>query len=155
MRFRAVFDMMVCLQAAANGEGASGACLRSAELDDVELIVSPAITAELRDVMTRPKIQKKFPSLTPQLLRQFFRRLAGCSTIIAFIPHIVSLPRDPKDEKYINLAIASDARYLVTRDRDLLDLMSLTDETSVHFRAAYPTIAIVEPAMFLDRLKTP
>ena len=35
-----------------------------------------------------------------------------------------------------------------------LDLMSLEDESSVNFRAAYPTIAIVEPAVFLERIKT-
>jgi predicted nucleic acid-binding protein len=32
------------------------------------------------------------------------------------------LERDPKDAKYVDLAIATKADFLVTRDKDLLDL---------------------------------
>lgn len=38
------------------------------------------------------------------------------------IANVFVLDRDPKDSKYIDLAIATKADFLVTRDNDLLDL---------------------------------
>ena len=38
------------------------------------------------------------------------------------IANIFVLERDPKDAKYVDLAIATKADFLVTRDKDLLDL---------------------------------
>ena len=40
------------------------------------------------------------------------------------VPRIYAPERDRKDEPYLNLALEARARYLVSRDRDLLDLMS-------------------------------
>jgi predicted nucleic acid-binding protein len=40
------------------------------------------------------------------------------------VPRVFEYPRDPNDEPYINLAIPARAKYLVSRDKDLLDLMS-------------------------------
>jgi hypothetical protein len=56
---------------------------------------------------------------------------------------VLQLPRDSKDEPYLNLAAATQASFIVTRDRDLLDLMN--DEA---FRAAYPQLTIVDPGAF-------
>lgn len=151
---RVVYDCMIYLQAATNELGAAGECLRVAELGRVELCVSPEVTAEVRDVLTRPKTLKKFRSLTPELLRKFFRRLAGCSTVMATVPKVVTLQRDPKDEKYLNLAVAANATAVVSRDNDLLDLMKTDDPDGVAFRAAHPTINILDPAAFLATLPT-
>jgi predicted nucleic acid-binding protein len=57
---------------------------------------------------------------------------------------VFSCPRDPDDEPYVNLAVAAGARYLVTRDKDLLDLMEDAD-----FRRRFATLAILDPAAFL------
>ena len=38
------------------------------------------------------------------------------------IANVFVLDRDPKDSKYIDLAFATKADFLVTRDNDLLDL---------------------------------
>ena len=60
----AVFDCMVFLQAATNDRGPAFTCLALAESNEVALFVTPVILAEVRDVLTRPKIQAKFPRLT-------------------------------------------------------------------------------------------
>jgi predicted nucleic acid-binding protein len=62
------------------------------------------------------------------------------------VPETFKLERDPKDERYINLAIASTAAYLVTWDRDLLDLM---DDKG--FRRQFPGLTILEPPAVLRR----
>jgi predicted nucleic acid-binding protein len=56
---------------------------------------------------------------------------------------------DDKDERYINLALASSAAYLVTWDKDLLDLM---DDQG--FRLQFPQLTILEPPALL-RLFSP
>ena len=56
----------------------------------------------------------------------------------------VTLPRDPKDEPYLNLAIVAVANYLVSRDKDLLDLMQ--DQS---FREHYSDLIILDPVAFL------
>ena len=62
------------------------------------------------------------------------------------VPEVFGLERDPKDEPYINLALASQASYLVTWDRDLLELMN--DEA---FRQRFPQLTILEPPALLQR----
>jgi predicted nucleic acid-binding protein len=63
------------------------------------------------------------------------------------VPRIYALERDRKDEPYLNLALEVRARYLVSRDRDLLDLMS--DEA---FSATYPELIILDPPSFLQAI---
>ena len=147
MTIRAVFDCMIYLQAASNWNGASGECIRRSLFGDFELCQSLQVLAEIRDVLTRPKIEKKFPELTLDRVNQFLKDISRYALQYPQPPTVFSLPRDPNDEKYLNLAIASNAQYLVTRDNDLLDLMK--DE---NFRSAYPTLEIVKPDAFLQLL---
>ncbi len=57
--------------------------------------------------------------------------------------------RDPKDEKYINLAAAAGAAYIISRDTDLLDLMTGFDEESKNFRQKFRLLKVIEPLEFL------
>ena len=67
MSRRAVFDAMVFLQAGANPSGPSGACFTLARAGTLELITGPATVAELRGLLARPNIRKKFPHLTDDI----------------------------------------------------------------------------------------
>jgi predicted nucleic acid-binding protein len=75
--------------------------------------------------------------------------LGRYAVIVSDIPEQFSYSRDPKDEAYINLALAARAPYLVTRDLDLLDLMKEDDVVGVAFRKQYPGLTIVDPPTFL------
>ena len=68
---RAVFDCMVYLQAAARSTGPAGTCLQTVRDGRLELVISPEIIAEVRDVLTRPKMLKKFPTLTVEAVEVF------------------------------------------------------------------------------------
>jgi len=144
MTLRAVFDCMVFLQGAARPAGPARACLRLAEAGKVTLCISASILAEVRDVLTRPKTQARFPLLTPAWVEELLQGIVGKSLAIQHVPAAFALERDPKDEPYINLAIAAAAKFLVTRDKDLLNLMSDSD-----FCQRYPALSILDPVAFL------
>lgn len=57
--------------------------------------------------------------------------------------------RDPKDEIIINLAIEAEADYIVSRDKDLLDLMTGYTDECKDFRRRFRRLKIVEPVEFL------
>ena len=118
MTIRAVYDCMIYLQAASNWSGASGECIRRSLLGDVELCQSLRVLAEIRDVLTRARIKKKFPDLTLDRVNLFLKDVSRYALQYPIPPSLFKLPRDPNDEKYLNLAIAANANYLVSRDKE-------------------------------------
>ncbi|MBX9582599.1 MAG: putative toxin-antitoxin system toxin component, PIN family [Gemmataceae bacterium] len=149
---RAVFDCMVLLQAAANDRGPAGRCLALAEAGVVTLCVGDASRAEIDDVVHRPSVRGRFRTLTDPWVATFLANLDRIAVRIDPVPAVCTLARDPKDEKYLNLAVAAGAAYLVSRDNDLLDLMTGTDADAVAFRTAHPGVLILDPAAFLQTI---
>jgi putative PIN family toxin of toxin-antitoxin system len=144
----AVFDCVVLLQAAANPSGPAGACLAFVESGDVKLFLSAAILEEARDVLLRPATRKRFPKLTAEKVDRFLLKVATLSTFVHDVPATPQLSRDPTDERYLHLALAAQASFIVSRDKDLLDLMK--DDA---FRKAYPALAIIDPPSFLTHVR--
>jgi putative PIN family toxin of toxin-antitoxin system len=143
-----VFDCMVFLQAAASDRGPAFACLSLVESNHVTLSLSPAILAEVKDVLSRPKLRAKFPSLTPERVDLFLLKVASIAVVTADAPDAGFPLRDPDDLPYLNLAIATGAAYLVTRDPDLLDLMK-----DSAFLAQHSHLRIVDPVEFLQKAR--
>jgi uncharacterized protein len=135
---------MVFIQALANDLGPASACLQLARDGKIALCVSPAILAEVAEVLARPKLRKKLPSLTAGRITAFLEDVANFAELFLDVPSQFRYDRDPKDEPYINLAIFVNARYLTSRDRDLLDLSE--DDT---FRLRFPDLLILDPVTFL------
>ena len=109
----------------------------------IELCVSQQILDEVANVLFRPSIRKKFPALNDAMVAAFLAGMQQQARFFNEVPRSMKLPRDPKDEPYLNLALHAGADYLVTRDTDLLDLASATD---LGFE-------IVDPLAFLTRLR--
>ncbi len=63
------------------------------------------------------------------------------------------LERDPKDAKLIDLAIASKADFLVTRDKDLLDLREHGSPLLPVFEKLELQCKIVDPFEMLSYLR--
>lgn len=146
---RAIFDCMVFLQAAVRESGPAAACLRLGEREVVDLTVDEGGLAELADVLARPGIRTRFPTLTDELADQFLARLRRAARVVATAPATFPFDRDPKDAKYLDLALDVGADFLVTRDNDLLDLMTGDDATARAWRERAPTVRIVDPVEFL------
>jgi putative PIN family toxin of toxin-antitoxin system len=149
----AVFDCMILLQAAANPAGAAGACFAAAEAGSAVLVVSPATRAEFDDVLSRRITRRRFKVLTDSKVDKFVARLTAVARLVGDVPDVIALARDPKDSKYLNLAVAANAAYVVSRDNDLLDLMTSPDPEPAAFRAAHPALRIVTPPDFLAALR--
>lgn len=149
----AVFDCMVFLQGAARDTGPAAACLRLVQNGYVHLYLTNDILAELGDVLARPRVRKRFPLITPEYVESFLRGLREIADVIADVPQLVVLKRDPKDEKYLNLAVAVGAQYLVSRDKDLLDLVSEPPDEGRTIRERFPKLAIFDPVEFLMAIR--
>jgi putative PIN family toxin of toxin-antitoxin system len=152
---RVVFDCMVFLQGAARESGPAAACLRLAEQGFVQLCVSKEVLAEVRDVLSRPNLRRKFPSLTPERIAAFLEAVCRGAVLLEEVPSAVTLNRDPKDEKYLNLTVAAGAEVLVTRDNDLLDLREEANPVGRQLRQQYPSLRILDPVEFLRQFQRP
>jgi putative PIN family toxin of toxin-antitoxin system len=148
-----IFDTGVVLQAAINPNGPSADALEQFDRERVTVYVSPRLRSEWEDVLTRPAIRRKNPQITDAQVEAALQRFDDRATMVPNAPTHMVLPRDPNDEPIINLAIHVQARYLVTRDRDLLDLMDKSRPDGRDFRERFPNLTILDPVAFLRALQ--
>lgn len=88
---------------------------------EFQLVISSELIEEIRGVFIRPKFAKYFTSDNLEMLLKFMKERA-VSFILEDIP---SRCRDPKDDYLLELALVSDADFLVTGDKDLLDIKEI------------------------------
>jgi putative PIN family toxin of toxin-antitoxin system len=113
---------------------APGRAVRKA-VDEAQLLVSEATLEELADLLARAT----FDAYASIADRQEFIRLLGRIAELVPITYRVQACRDPKVDKFLELAINGRADLIVTGDRDLLELNP--------FRG----VAIITPAVYLER----
>ncbi len=87
--------------------------------------------------------------MTDDAVQRFIAAIEELARIFLEVPRILQFDRDPKDEPYLNLAVATGASYLVTRDKDLLDLADASTPDGKRLRHHTPKLRIVEPRAFL------
>lgn len=148
-RLRAVFDCNTLLQAAAFDAGPAAECLRLVESGRVELFISKQTVAELRRVLDYEEVRAISPNLTALETTAFIRRLTFRATLVRRVRHVFDYPRDRNDEPYINLAVAAKAHFLVSRDKDLLTLMTGHSAIAKRFRQRTHPLGVVDPVTFL------
>lgn len=116
---RVVIDPNVLVSAAISSAGQPRAIVNAWTEERFELIASPAVIEELRDVLHRPKLRRW---ISLDLADAFVDGLAEDATIVADPPALPGVSRDPDDDYLVALARATGVDYLVSGDRDLLDL---------------------------------
>jgi uncharacterized protein len=94
-----------------------GAAVRKAIRAD-RLLGSEPTLSELADVLSR----SKFDRYVTVAEREQFVRLLGRFMEMVAITHSVRACRDPRDDKFLELALNGSADIIVTGDRDLLAL---------------------------------
>lgn len=88
---------------------------------EYQLVVSSELTEEIREVFMRPKFTKYYTHENLELLLKFLKNRAVSFTL----KNIPSRCRDPKDDYLLELALVSDADFLITGDKDLLDIKEI------------------------------
>jgi putative PIN family toxin of toxin-antitoxin system len=100
------------------------------------LVVSSETLIELGEVLSRPKFDRYLPFADRF---EFFDRLRRLALHIPRVPTVVAC-HDPKDDKFLALALGSRAAFILSGDDHLL---------SMHpFRG----IPILSPRQYLDNL---
>lgn len=81
-------------------------------------LMSSETLGELADVLSR----EKFDRYVSREDRQGFLRLLGGVSRVIPITQRIAACRDPKDDKFLDVALNGNARVILTGDQDLLEL---------------------------------
>jgi putative PIN family toxin of toxin-antitoxin system len=139
---RVVADTNVLVRALINGADTS-LLLHLWQAGQIQLVVSTETLAELAAVLTRPKFQRYFTADNVTVLLTLLREHGEWVIINSHL----ALCRDPKDDIFLNLAIAAQADYLVSEDNDLV-----ADATLIATMLADYQIQIVREAELIKAL---
>jgi uncharacterized protein len=112
---RAVLDTNTIVSGVGWG-GPPGAVLDAALDGRYELITSPALLAELRRVLSYPKLQTVVGDADELI------KLLALAEIVVTPTETVTISRDPDDDRLIEGALEADADVIVSGDQDLLTL---------------------------------
>jgi len=133
---RVVLDPNVLVSSLISSVGPSRQIVDAWMGDRFELVVSPLLLGELRDVLARPRFRRW---VAIDVVSDFITGLADAALVIADAPAQTGLTADPDDDYLVALARAGDADFLVSGDRHLTDLVD-------------PVPPILTPRQFRDRL---
>lgn len=100
------------------------------------LLMSDEVQSEIENVISRPKLQKY---ITLERRTKFLSELSQQVERVTINQQIRAC-RDPKDDKFLDLAVCGEANYLITGDADLLDLHP------------FQNISIIKAASFLTAI---
>jgi len=112
-----VVDTNVIVSGCRSPNGASFVILRGMLTGEIAFAASPAMVFEYEDVLTRPGILGERPTLSPSQIGTLLDAL--CARAVQALPWFRFRPflDDPKDDLFIECALAAGATFIVTRDR--------------------------------------
>jgi len=114
-----IFDTNILISAALRGGKPKKAIALVIASSIFTWIASDVIIKEYKEVLSRPKL--KLPAST----KQEWLEMIDLAVRLIDVPITVDFPRDRKDAKFLACAIASNADYLVTGDRDFEEIPDL------------------------------
>jgi uncharacterized protein len=134
---RVVADTNTVLSAFLWG-GLPKAVLDAAREARISLHTSPALLAELEDVLSRDKFATRIRQVGDSAANMLaaYRALVTVELPTSFAP----TARDPDDDAVLACALAANAQLIVSRDKDLLVLDPFHD---IHIRSARNALLII------------
>ncbi len=133
---RVVIDPNVLISARLSPHGTPARLLAAWTDGRFELVISPALLAELSGVLQRPKFSRW---LTPSEAHGFVQTLRTGATLVNDPPARPGVTPDPGDDYLVTLARAADADWLISGDAHLTALVD-------------PEPPVLNPAAFLAEL---
>lgn len=135
---RAVIDTNILVRALIKPPSSVGPVLLRLRAGEYGLLYSEATLAELVDVLNRPRIRNKY-HLSGEDIETVARLMLLRGEVVAPTRPITAC-RDPKDDKFLEVAVAGRVDVIVSGDEDLLVL------------TPFEGVPIIEPRSFLDLL---
>ncbi|MGA9378672.1 MAG: putative toxin-antitoxin system toxin component, PIN family [Phormidium sp.] len=122
---RVVIDTNVLVSAAVVGRDPEAIILFVVSNPEIEWIVSTEILTEYQEVLSRPRLK-----LSEEQKQRWFNVLNAATTTVN-VEVEVDFPRDRKDAKFLACAVAANATFLISGDRDLTDVQSWGNTTII------------------------
>ena len=121
---RVVLDTNVFVSSLLSTEGTPAQLLNAWREGRYMLVTSPAIIAEVVEVLESPRISKKY-LVRHQDVENLVDVLKTDAVLVPGEAGVKgSVPRDPRDEMFLACAIDANADCIVSGDRHLLDLQT-------------------------------
>lgn len=117
---RAVVDTNILVRALIMPHGSVGPVLLQLRRGRYTLLYSQSLLVELVDVLNRPRIRMKY-SLNAQDIHTVVSLILLRGEVVTEIEPIRAC-RDPKDDKFLEVAVSGKAEKIVSGDEDLLVL---------------------------------
>jgi putative PIN family toxin of toxin-antitoxin system len=136
---RAVVDTNILVRAVLQPQGAAGPVLLRMRQGDYVLLYAEPLLEERVDVLGRQRIRDTY-GVTDQDIRTVVALILLRGESVQVEERIVAC-RDPRDDKFLEVAVAGKADAIVSGDEDLLVLHP------------YAGIPILSPAAFLRMLE--
>jgi uncharacterized protein len=150
-RDKVVFDCPIYAQSLINPLGPAAACLSHVQTGRLTLFISNYVIKEIREL---PRKVKPKLGVTPDRVERLIEDLAKYALTEDHVPDIYVHPHDPDDSHYVNLAIATNSRLIVSRDKHLLNLMDVSRSESRDFLSRFPFLRVIEPQTLLGELNS-
>ena len=135
---RSVLDTGVLVSALIRRQGTTGGVLRLLRDGRFTAVYSTDLLVEIIDVLGRPALRAKY-HIEPDDISALINLMRLRGELVTPTRKVTAC-RDPKDDKFLEAALAGGADCIVSGDADLLALTPFED------------IPILRPAEFLARL---
>ena len=110
-----IFDTNVIISSAMLSDSLPAKSLNKG-INEGIILYSDATIEELFKVLERPKLR---PFIKQEFITEFYHQITMNWQYVPILQRVNSC-RDPNDDKFIELALNSDANFLITGDKDLL-----------------------------------
>ena len=136
---RVVVDTNVLISALLKANGNPAKVVSLWRTGEFELVISSETIDELSRVLGYERIRTR---VTPEEAERFLYLLQTAATIITPQIEVTAVEDDPDDDKFLGLALASDAEYIVSGDKHLLSIK------------VFRGIPILTPVQFLETISS-
>jgi putative PIN family toxin of toxin-antitoxin system len=138
---RVVIDTNILVRALINRAGTVRPLLTALDAGLYTVILSAALLTELTRVLRRPRMRTKY-GISEDDIRDLLQLLIRCGEIVT-PARTIQVCRDPRDDMFLEAAVADGADVIVSGDEGLLVLHP------------FEGIPIVSPATFIALLDGP
>jgi putative PIN family toxin of toxin-antitoxin system len=133
---RIVLDTTVLISALVSSSGTPAQILARCLAGELELLISPDSIIELSRVLPYSPIRKRL-KYTDEQVEAFVAFLEEVAVTLTPPTEIRAVPDDADDDKFVSLALAGEAQYIISGDDHLLRI------------GQYQGVTILKPASFL------